>query len=123
MDLIRLDSNPNPKPDQFPDEHRQTEELTEDLIEHIAPWDRDDSKLRVNFKRFGRGELRKPSFAVEINWKDVRRFVREFIEMGHREADYLRRMLEVARAIERAGWQPDDPPFDDFWDIMAPNSN
>jgi hypothetical protein len=113
MDLIRLDSNPNPNPDEYPNEHRQTEFEIHNLEDDFP----EGSKLRINFNRFGLGEKRRPSFAVEVNWIDVRGFVREFIEMGHPEALHIQRMLGLAKAIESAGWSPDDPPPEDFWDI------
>jgi hypothetical protein len=116
MDLIRLDSNPNPNPDEFPDNHQQTEYGIEKIGDHFP----ESSKLRVNFHRFGRGEQRRPSFAVEVNWLDVRGFVREFIELGHPEALHLQRMIRLAEAIESSGWSPDDPPTEDFWEMIPP---
>jgi hypothetical protein len=101
MDLIRLDSNPHPNPDKYPDDHRQSEYRVEIIDEYDEP---ESSTQRVNFPRFGVGEQRRPNFAVEINWIDVRSFVREFIEKGHPEALYLQRMIRLGEAIERAGW-------------------
>jgi hypothetical protein len=60
---------------------------------------------------------------VEIDWLDVRSFVRNFIEMGHPEAVYLRQVLGLAEAIEGTGWRHGDPPSGDFWDIVPPNSD
>jgi hypothetical protein len=120
MDLIRLDSNPSPSPDRERDEYRQSEFEIYNVADDFLP---EDSKLRVNFSRFGLGPKRRPNFAVEVNWIDVRGFVREFIEMGHPEALQLQRMLKLAEAIENAGWRPDDPATEDFWDILPPQSN
>jgi hypothetical protein len=120
MDLIRLDSNPNPNPERPPDDHRQTEFGVTVVGDEFR--DPESAILRVNFSQFGRGELRRPSFAVEMNWIDVRSFVREFIEAGHPEALHLQRMIRLAEAIEQAGWSPDDPPFEDFWQIVPPQS-
>ena len=47
------------------------------------------SKIRVDFKRFGRGTQRRSDFAVEMGWIDVQGFVRAFIEMGHPDALHL----------------------------------
>lgn len=117
MDLIRLDSNPNPKPDKFPNDHRQTEYAMYKKVEDHFP---EEAKLRVNFSRFGLGEERRPNFAVEVDWLDVRSFVREFVEMGHPEAVHLQRLIRLGDAIERAGWSPDDPAPEDFWEILPP---
>lgn len=75
------------------------------------------------FPRFGRGKDRRSDFAVEMNWNDVQSYVREFIEMGHPDALYLRRAIRLADKIEDAGWSPDDPASEDFRDIMPPQSN
>jgi hypothetical protein len=115
VDLIRLDSNPNPDPDEYPDEHRQNEYRINNLQDDIIP---EDSKLRVVFSRFGRGEQRRPSFAVEVNWIDVRSFVREFIEMKHPEAIHLGRMIRLAEKIEEAGWSANEPAPEEFWEIV-----
>ena len=117
MDLIRLDSNPHPDPDKFPDDHVQTEYGVDQVDEYADP---ESAKLRVEFKRFGRGEQRRSDFAVEMNWMDVKGFLREFIELGHPEALHLRRMIGLARAVERAGWEPADPPPKEFWDDFPP---
>ena len=121
MDLIRLDSNPNPNPDEYPNNHRQNEDEREQ--EEGSDAGCEDSKLRVKFKRFGLGEQRRSNFVVEIDWLDVKSFVRHFIEMGHREALHLQRVLRLVEAIEGAGWNPDDPPYGEFWEIVPPNSN
>jgi hypothetical protein len=115
MDLIRLDSNPNPKPDEYPNDHRQTEFRVE-----IVDDDPEYPTLRVPFPRFGLGEQRRPSFAVEVNWIDVKGFLSEFMKLGHPEADHLRRMIVLAEAIEKAGWRPVDPPPQEFWDQFPP---
>lgn len=82
----------------------------------------EDSRLRVNFSRFGLGSKRRPNFAVQVNWLDVRGLVREFIEMGYPEARHLERILTVAQTMENAGWSHDDTP-EDFWEILPSNSN
>ena len=118
MDLIRLD--PSPKPDEFPDDHRQTQYL----IEKIEDGDiAEDSAVKVPFGRFGRGEQRRSDFVVEVNWIDVQGFIRAFIELGHPDALYLQRVILLADAIEDAGWGPDDPASEDFREIMPPQSN
>ena len=114
MHLIRLDSNPNPNPDEWPDDHCQTEHRIEKTEDESFP---DDARARVYFRRFGRGEKRRPSFAVEVNWIDVRALVRAFIEMEHSEALHLQEILQLAKAVESAGWT-NDAPDDDFWDIL-----
>jgi hypothetical protein len=117
MDLIRLDSNPHPNPDKHPDHHRQTEYGVEIIDEYNDP---ESSTLRVSFPRFGLGEQRRPNFAVEVNWIDVKGFLSTFMESGHPEAIHIRRMIALAEAIERAGWEPADPPPADFWDGFPP---
>jgi len=77
----------------------------------------------VDFKRFGRGTQKRSDFAVEVTWIDVQGFVRAFIEMGHPDALYLKRVIRLAEKIEDAGWSPDDPSTEDFWQIMPPNSD
>jgi hypothetical protein len=119
MILVRLDSNPNPKPDEYPDEHRQAEFGVEQMKDSSP----ESSMVRVVFSRFGQGPKRRPSFAVEMNWIDIQSYVREFIEMGHPDALYLQRALQPADKIEDAGWSPDDPASEDFRDIMPPQSN
>jgi hypothetical protein len=44
--------------------------------------------------------------------------VRNFVEMGHPEAVHLQRLFRLAEAIEGAGWGPDDPPTEEFCEIM-----
>jgi hypothetical protein len=119
MILVRLDSKPNPKPDEYPDDHRQAE-FSVQQIEDSSP---EGSMIRVAFPRFGRGKDRRSDFAVEMNWIDVQSYVREFIEMGHPDALYLQRAIRLADKIEDAGWSPDDPASEDFRDIMPPQSN
>ena len=117
MDLIRLDSNPNPNPDEFPDDHRQCEYGVSQIEDHFA----EDAKLRVSFPRFGRGQQRRSDFAVEVDWIDVRAFIREFIEMKHPEAIHLARVIRLSEVIENVGWSPNDPAPEEFWDI-APST-
>jgi hypothetical protein len=114
MILIRRD--PSPKKDEWPDDLQQQEFR----VEKDEDWDLDpeNSTIRVDFKRFGRGTEKRSHFAVQMNWLDVRGFVREFIEMGHSEALHLERILQLAKAIEREGWTSDSAPEDDFWDIL-----
>ncbi len=77
------------------------------------------SEVKVDFKDFGRGEQRRPDFAVKVNWIDVRGFVAAFIEMEHPEALYLQRLIKLAEAIKGAGWSPDEPPTKEFFDILT----
>ena len=119
MILVRLDSNPNPKPDEYPDDHRQAEFG----MENIEDNDPQDSRVKVAFPRFGHGEKNRSDFVVELNWIDVQGYIRSFIEMGHPDALYLQRLIQLAGKIENTGWFPDDPPSEDFLDILPPNSN
>jgi hypothetical protein len=114
MQLIRLDSNPNPNPDEYPNDHRQTESGVEKVEDHFP----ETSTVKVAFNRFGRGQQRRSDFAVEVNWVDVQGFVRAFVEMGHPDALHLQRMIKLAEAIEDAGWSPNDPPTQEFWEIV-----
>ncbi len=116
MDLIWLDSNAFRKPDELPDELWQSEHG----VQRIDDYDPETSKLRIKFEHFGRGEKRSPSFAVQVEWLDVKNFIREYIEMGHPEAVHLKEMIELADAIERAGWSPRNPPPEEFSDILPP---
>jgi hypothetical protein len=114
MILIRRD--PSPKKDEWPDDHRQDEYRVEKCEDwHLDP---QASGIRVDFKRFGRGTERQSDFAVEMNWIDVQGFVREFIEIGHPEALYLQRLIRLGEAIENAGWSPNDPPTEEFSQIV-----
>jgi hypothetical protein len=113
MDLIRLDSSLTPE-NEYPDDHRQVADRVEKIESHFP----EDSKLRVDFKRFGRGAQRQSDFAVEMTWIDVSAFVRGFIEMRHPHALHLARMIKLAEAVEDEGWIPDDPPSEDFWSIL-----
>jgi hypothetical protein len=115
MLLIRRD--PSPKKDEWPDDHAQEEFL----IEKSEDWDVDfeSATIQVDFKRFGRGTERRSHFTVKVSWTDVRGFIREFIEMGqHPDAEYLQRILQLAKAMENTGWSSDNPPTEDFWDIL-----
>ena len=118
MDLIRLDSTPTPNRDEYPDDHRQTQSLIEKIEDADIP---EGSLVKVPFGRFGRGDQRRSDFVVEVNWIDVQGFIRAFIEMGHPDALYLRRVIRLADTIEDAGWSPDDPASEDFREIMPPN--
>jgi hypothetical protein len=53
MDLIRLDSSLTPE-NEYPDDHRQVADRVEKIESHFP----ENSKLRVDFKRFGRGAQR-----------------------------------------------------------------
>jgi hypothetical protein len=119
MILVRLDSNPNPKPDEYPDDHRQVQNGTEQMQDSVP----EASMLTVAFPRFGRGTERRSNFAVEMNWNDVQNYVREFVEMGHPDALHLQRIIRLAEKIEGAGWFPNDLPTEDFGHILPPISN
>lgn len=110
MHLIRLDSNPNPKPDEFPDDHFQTEyglTVPEDVVDGY------DARVRINFPRFGRGDQRRSDFA---DWIDMSSLLRKFMEIGQPDAKHLLRMIKLADAIEKAGWSPNDSPEAGFWE-------
>jgi hypothetical protein len=79
MELIRVDSNPNPKPDEHPTERRQTEHDIDNIDDHFP----EASTVKMVFGRFGHGEQRRGDFVVEMTWIDIQNFVRAFIEMGH----------------------------------------
>ncbi len=115
MILTRLDRNPNPSPDKFPDDHSQESY-------DIEPTDEDDDSetatLRVRFNRFGRGDQRRSAFAVEISWLDVKSLVYHFIDLGHPEAVHLQKMMKLVKAIDAAGWSPRNEAPDEFWDIL-----
>lgn len=118
MILIRRD--PSPKKDEWPDNHAQEEFL----VEKSEGWDFDFETVtvQVDFNRFGRGTERRSHFTVKVGWIDVRSFITEFIEIGHPDAEYLQRILQLAKAMETGGWSSDSPPSEDFWDIL-PHSN
>lgn len=118
MNLVRRDSNPHPKEDEWPDDHVQTSFAIEQ-IEDDFPVD-ESSKVRIPFNRFGRGAERRSDFAVDINWLDVTSVIGKFIEIEHPHAMHLKRILELARSVERAGWQSDDEPVE-FWDDLLPS--
>jgi hypothetical protein len=112
MDLIRLD--PSPKPDEDPDEHRQSSYALESVPDEEMP---ESATAKVKFPRFGRGELRRSDFEVELNWIDVKALVTAFIEMDHPEARYLESALRLVKNIEEGGWYNEDIP-EEFWEIL-----
>ncbi|MCP3372516.1 hypothetical protein [Bradyrhizobium cajani] len=63
-------------------------------------------QVRVNFLHFGRGYERTSDFGVNLRWLDVAAAITAFSEMGHPEAIRLRNALDLAKAVEEAGWQP-----------------
>jgi hypothetical protein len=73
MNLVRLDSNPHRKDDEAPDDHVQSSFAVNE-IEDAFPVD-DSSRVRVPFPRFGRGPERRPSFAVDVTWLDVKNLI------------------------------------------------
>lgn len=77
-------------------------------------------KVRVNFPDFGRGPQRRPAFAVELTWLDVRSFLRAFMEMGEHDAVYIHRLLKLAEAVEESGWTPQWPPTEEVIDDLSP---
>jgi hypothetical protein len=99
MILVRLDSNPNPKPDH----HRQAEFG----IENIEDNDPQDSRVKVAFSAFWSQEKNRSDFVVELNWIDVQGYIRSFVEMGHPDALYLQPLIRLAGKIENAGWFPE----------------
>lgn len=115
MNLIRRDSNPHPKPGQVPDDHIQAEYLYELADEYDEG---ESAVLKVEFKRFGRGTENRSSFAVEINWVDAAAIIRGFIDARHPNALHLERVIRLASSVEKAGWSPNDPPNQDFYDIL-----
>jgi hypothetical protein len=106
--------DPSPKPDEEPDEHRQNSYAIENVPDEGMP---ECAIAKVKFPRFGRGELRRSDFEVELNWIDVKGLVTAFIEMDHPEALYLAGALKLVRNIEGAGWYNDDIP-EEFWEIL-----
>jgi len=115
MWLIRYDKSVTSDPDDPQDLSR--EEFGVEKVGDVS--DEESSKVRVEFPDFGRGEHRRPSFAVEVDWPDVRRFVAAFIEMDHPEALHFQRLQKLAEAIEEAGWSPDEPPTSKFFEIFS----
>ena len=95
MRLIRKDKSFTSDPDNPDDYSRE---------EYGFEKDEFDEKIKVDFPDFGRGEQRRPSFSVELNWIDVRSFLRAFMEMGENDAVYIHHLLKLAEAVEgRAG--------------------
>jgi hypothetical protein len=115
MNLIRLDSNPNPKPDEYPNDHLQNSYTLVKMPDQATP---EEAKARFMFPRFGRGEQKRSDFAVDLEWLDVRWLVGAFIEMEHPEALHLERVMRLVRKIEDAGWYNDDLPNEEFWEIL-----
>jgi hypothetical protein len=73
MNLVRLDSNPHPDPDEFTHDHMQQSFVSEPLEDAVLP------TVRYSFPNFGRGEHRRSHFAVDITWIDIKHLVGEFI--------------------------------------------
>jgi hypothetical protein len=83
--------------------------------EHSDNLPRDEaSSVQVLFKRFGRGE-RPRNYVVEINWLDMKSLINKFIEIENPHAHHLKRILEIARALDKIGWQSDSEPVE-FWE-------
>ncbi len=66
-----------------------------------------NKRVSLSFRGFGRGWERKSEFAVNVKWSDVQIAIQAFSKMGHPEAVKLRNALDLARAVEEAGWKGD----------------
>ena len=113
MLLIRLDKSVTSDPEN-PQDYAQREFG----FKKIEDRDKEMSRVRIDYPDFGRGPQRRPGFAVEVDWIDVRSYLAAFIEMEHPEALYIKRLITLAKAIEDAGWSPDDPPTVEFGDAV-----
>jgi hypothetical protein len=78
----------------------------------------EDGSVKVPFKWFGRGE-RPRNYEVEINWLDLENLIAKFIEIEHPHAQYLKKILQLARSVGSSGWHNDDEPVE-FWDVLLP---
>jgi hypothetical protein len=101
--------------DEDPDEHRQTSYALASEPDEVTP---EAAIAKVKFPRFGRGELRRSDFLVELNWIDVKGLVKAFIEMEHPEAVYLEQILRLAKGLEDSGWHNDTLEDEEFWEIL-----
>lgn len=74
----------------------------------------DDASVRVIFGKFGRGE--KPrNYEVEVDWMEVKRLIKEFVDMKHPHAIYLKSVLSLTRSLGDHGWHNEaEPP--EFWE-------
>jgi len=97
-----------------PEPHVENSHIIVEHTENLQGWD--DTWLVVPFERFGPGENPR-NYEVEINWLDVKALVSKFIEIGHPHAMHLKRLLELARSVERSGWHNDDEPVE-FWEDL-----
>lgn len=61
--------------------------------------------LQVTFHSFGQGYERSSAFGIFVRWQDVEAAIQAFSEMGHPDAIRMRNALDLASAVERAGWR------------------
>lgn len=111
MILIRRDKSFTSDPENPNDLSR-----TEFGFENIE----DDEMVQVAFKDFGRGQERRPDFAVKVEWIDVQCLLRAFMEMGEHDAVYIHRLLKLAEAVEKVGWSPDWAPTKELLEALSP---
>ena len=65
-------------------------------------------RVQVHFHHFGRGHDRRSVFGVNLRWQDLEAVLKAFSDMGHPRAIKLRNALDLANAVEGAGWQATD---------------
>jgi hypothetical protein len=114
MRLTRHDKSVTSDPENPNDYVRNEHRFEKDKLEGI---------LRVDFPEFGHGPKRRPGFAVELDWHDVKSFLMAFIEMGEHDAVYIHRLFKLAEMVEQAGWSPTWAPTAGLLESIPPHSN
>ena len=66
--------------------------------------------VRAYFRAFGHGMWRTSDFAVDIEWDDVTKIIRQYARLGHPEAVRVQSAIRLADAAEEAGWRDEGAP-------------
>jgi hypothetical protein len=74
--------------------------------ENIYAWG--DRSVRANFRSLGLGREKRSNFRVEFVWGDVEELLKYFFVRGHPKARQIIYSRELANALRRAGWKPED---------------
>jgi hypothetical protein len=75
-------------------------------IEEFVERAGEPAKLVAMFGSFGSGLVRTGDFSVAIEWADVEKLIARFAESKHPEAVRLQACVQLAEAVEKAGWSP-----------------
>jgi hypothetical protein len=62
--------------------------------------DRNAQRVKAYFDKFGIGDVNFNDFVIELEWTDVGTIIREFAQMGNKEAARFQRAMELMGAME-----------------------